>query len=116
MELTVSRADDGASDGRTTLSVVGFIDLSNSQALVDAGTTELASGGSLAVDLAAVDFMDSTGLSALIGLAQAAERSGQSFIVAAMSPRVRRVLELTGLEDRWLPPEASDPARAAGQS
>lgn len=99
MNLQVLR--DDADPSLTTLAVAGFVDISNSATLVDAGLDALANGGSLTLDLSEVDFMDSTGISGLVELAQAAQRSGAAFEVAAASPQVRRVLELTGLADRW---------------
>jgi len=103
MDLRVSRSDDGTGSTRTTMVVTGFIDISNSRELVEAGLNALASGGALALDLSDVDFMDSTGIAALIELDKATRAHGQSLEVTATSDRVRRVLELTGLADRWTP-------------
>lgn len=49
------------------------------------------------VDLAGVSFIDSAGLSVLLNGFRRATRRGRSFVLAAPSDRVKRVLEVTGL-------------------
>jgi anti-anti-sigma factor len=51
------------------------------------------------LDLAAVTFIDSTGLSALIDARAESARNGWEFSVRRPSAAVRRVVELAGLED-----------------
>ncbi|MEL5992185.1 STAS domain-containing protein [Microbacterium phosphatis] len=81
--------------------------------LVSAGSLkaridELVSGGSvcLVVDLTTVDFIDSSGLGALIGGLKTARQAGGDLRLAAPSEQVRAVLALTNL-DRILTPYAS---------
>jgi anti-sigma B factor antagonist len=50
------------------------------------------------LDLAAVTFMDSTGLSALMDAQADSARNGWDFSVRRPSDAVRRVVELAGLE------------------
>ena len=50
------------------------------------------------LDLAAVTFIDSTGLSALMDARVASDRNGWDFSVRRPSAAVRRVVELAGLE------------------
>jgi anti-sigma B factor antagonist len=50
------------------------------------------------LDLAAVTFIDSTGLSALMDARAESNRNGWSFSVQRPSPAVLRVVELAGLE------------------
>lgn len=100
MELTISRHDE---DGITSLTLVGSIDLISRQDLITAGKDVLGDGGSLRLDMAGVDFMDSMGIGALIELARNAESLGRSFVITEKSPRVRRVLQATGLDDAWQP-------------
>ena len=67
----------------------------------------VASGQShLIVDLHAVDFIDSSGLGALIGGLKAARQKGGDLRVADAGPQVLAVLKLTNL-DRILAPYAS---------
>lgn len=60
----------------------------------------------LVVDLHAVDFIDSSGLGALIGGLKAARQQGGDLRIAAAGAQVRAVLKLTNL-DRILAPYAT---------
>ncbi|MGW2256135.1 STAS domain-containing protein [Kitasatospora sp. NPDC001660] len=53
----------------------------------------------LVVDLAGVDFCDSTGLNILLQTRQDAALAGTSLVLAALSPQIRRLLEITGTDD-----------------
>lgn len=65
-----------------------------------------AGRANLIVDLHAVDFIDSSGLGALIGGLKSARQSGGDVRIAAAGPQVLAVLKLTNL-DRILAPYAS---------
>jgi anti-anti-sigma factor len=54
-------------------------------------------GHAVMLDLAAVTFIDSTGLSALMDAHFAAQRNGWDFSVRHPSAAVRRVVELAGV-------------------
>jgi anti-anti-sigma factor len=54
-------------------------------------------GHAVAVDLAEVTFMDSTGLTTLMDAHLAAQDNGWSFEIRRASPSVRRVFELAGV-------------------
>jgi anti-sigma B factor antagonist len=58
------------------------------------------------VNLRAVTFIDSTGLSALVHGWRAASQRGVGFSVAEPAPQVRRVMEITNLERLFETPEA----------
>lgn len=66
---------------------------------------ELVAGGRvrIVVDLHGVDFIDSSGLGALIGGLKAARQQGGDLRIAAPGTQVRAVLKLTNL-DRILSP------------
>lgn len=51
----------------------------------------------VAVQVGAVGFIDSTGLSLLVRWAQCAARDGRPAVLRAASPRFRRVLDLAGI-------------------
>lgn len=70
--------------------------------------TELVDGGStrIVVDLSATEFVDSSGLGALIGGLKAARLAGGDLRIAGVTEPVRRVLKLTNL-DRVLRDHAS---------
>ena len=66
----------------------------------------------LVVDLAKVDYLDSTALGVLIGgLKRMRERDGNMVLVCP-SPRIRRVFEITGLDKIFDIYNTEDEARA----
>ncbi|GAB4080916.1 STAS domain-containing protein [Modestobacter muralis] len=58
------------------------------------------------IDLAHCEFMDSSGLGAIIGGLKAARQAGGDLRIAALQPQVMTVLQLTNL-DRVLRPHGS---------
>jgi anti-sigma B factor antagonist len=89
-------------DGRPVLNVSGEIDIQTSPVLeeqlrgaIDRGNT------SLVVDLGEVSFLDSTGLSVLVGALQRCRAAGGDLRLLAPQPNVRRVLDITGLADTF---------------
>jgi anti-sigma B factor antagonist len=82
------------------LKVAGEVDIQTSPVLHDHLTRVLDEGHtSVIVDLTDVTFLDSTGLSVLIAGLKRCQGSGGSLRVASPQPNVRRVLEVTGLDD-----------------
>ena len=77
----------------------GEVDLSNASRLRQHIIEQVEQGNyNLAVDLGAVDFMDSSGLAVLIsGLRRTKEHQG-SLVLVAPTPSVKRVLSITGLD------------------
>ena len=86
-------------DAVTTFFVIGDVDLLTAPELREAGISELASPActKLIVDLAGVDFMDSTGLAALLGIGLAAEKANKALVLRAPSEPVYYVLDAGGL-------------------
>ena len=97
MELKISRSTDEA--GRDTVVLQGSIDLVTRQSLLDEGHAILERGDGLTLDMAGVDFIDSTGIGALVELARAAETRGSGVTISRSSARVTRVLEFSGLDE-----------------
>jgi anti-anti-sigma factor len=85
----------------TVIRVSGELDLATSPGL-ERELERLGSGDApvLIVDLEALDFMDSTGLSVLVRAQQRAEETGQRFGLINSSQQVQRLLTLTGVRDR----------------
>lgn len=52
----------------------------------------------IAIDVGAVVFMDSSGLAGLLHASSAASAAGVPFRVSDVSPKVRRMIEVAGLE------------------
>jgi anti-sigma B factor antagonist len=81
------------------LRVNGEVDVATADQLRRAAAQLIArcAASRLEVDLSRVQFMDSTGLGALVTARNLAMAKGMSFAVRAPSPNVRRLLEITGL-------------------
>jgi anti-sigma B factor antagonist len=58
--------------------------------------------GPIVVDLAGVRFCDAQGLSALVRMANDAERAGCPFLVTSPSPMLTKLLRITGLDRKFL--------------
>ena len=89
-------------DGRATIAARGSIDLHSSDEL-RSRLTELVDAGERAVvvDLAAVDFCDSSGLNVLVRAYKHARAQNATLTVTGAYGRVENVLKTTGL-DRFL--------------
>lgn len=87
--------------GTTLLATVGGeLDLGNASALQAKLADELreAEATDVDLDLARVAFIDSSGLAALAGLAQAARDRGGRVRLVDASPLVRRIVGIAGLD------------------
>lgn len=100
------RADAGArltvsvrhAAGRATVEIAGELDMATAP-MVD-GVPEQLQGrgaGEVCLDTGGVEFIDSSGLLALLNLAEAVDRMGATLRPTAASSSVRRVAEITGL-------------------
>lgn len=76
----------------------GEVDLSWSQQVRHAVLDALAHADVVGVDLSAVDYIDSSGIAALVEGLQYARTHGQRFVLVAVSDAVRAVLELARLD------------------
>lgn len=76
----------------------GEIDIYSGPALRDVLRDALAAGPSqLVIDMAEVSFIDSSGLSVIIAAYKRAQDSGIDLVLRGPTPRVVRLLEMTGL-------------------
>ena len=101
LRVTVELGTDG-SGSWPVVSVAGEVDIQTSpllerqlQSVLDQGHT------SVLVDLGQVSFLDSTGLSALIGGLRHCQAQGGELRLLSPRPNVRKVLEVTGLIDTF---------------
>jgi anti-sigma B factor antagonist len=109
------KISDERRDGATVVSVAGELDLSTHEALGDRLVGVAEQGDPVIVDLSACEFIDSSGIRALLlGIrAAGAEEDSARFAIAAPNQQVLRILEMTGL-DTTVPVHASvDDALAA---
>lgn len=79
--------------------VGGEVDLTAAPVLRAEVEPYLAEGRAVVVDLRAVPFLDSAGLTALVRLAEAAQASGGSLRVVANRRSVVRLFTLTGVAE-----------------
>jgi anti-sigma B factor antagonist len=86
----------------TIVTPAGEIDIFTAPPLRERLFELAASGRPLVVDLDQVGFIDSAGLSALIGTAKRAAAHGGSLCAACARPKIRKTFRLTGL-DRQIP-------------
>lgn len=96
-QLTISQ--QVATDGRTVeLRLVGEIDMATAPLVEDALSSAIVAERDLVmIDLSGVDFMDSSGLNALINGRNRLGGNGAKLVISGMSDQVRRLFELSGL-------------------
>jgi anti-sigma B factor antagonist len=88
-------------DRVATVTVTGDVDLASTPALREAlrDALERDDADAVVVDLAGVDFLDSTAVGVLVAGRRAAELRARSFTVVRPGPMVTMVLRITGLYD-----------------
>lgn len=93
---------DPPTDGEIVAHLEGSIDIESRHELTRvAGESFTGDVPKWVVDLSGVTFMDSTGISALVLISNDAEDAESRFAVRNPSPTVARILEVTGLSERW---------------
>ena len=76
----------------------GELDLHTAPRLAEALAPHVDAGGYVIADLTAVTFMDSSGVAVFVNALARARETGAELAIAGPQPRVRRVLEITGLD------------------
>ena len=102
LEITPAEAAADAPDGAQQVRAAGEIDMSSAGQL-STFLGELVEGGAstLVLDASAVTFIDSTGLRVLVDIGSRLETRGGALVIDPMSTSVHRVLEITGLLERY---------------
>ncbi len=85
-------------NGETVLAVRGEVDASTSSAFRAAVEEFDGEGGRLVIDLSAVPFMDSSGLSVIAGTLVRQERAGGSLCIRNPRRQARQILDMSGLD------------------
>lgn len=81
------------------LTVAGDLDFDTADELVAHAERLLTSEiRTICLDLSGLEICDSSGLSSLIHVSQDARRLGVAFVIAGVTPQLRRILEVTGLD------------------
>jgi anti-sigma B factor antagonist len=100
------------SDPRPVLRVSGEIDIQTSPILEEQLRLTMDGGDtSLVVDMGDVSFLDSTGLSVLVGALQRCRAAGGDLRLVAPQPNVRRVLDITGLAETFHVDDGDGPGK-----
>ena len=96
MSVTIRRSEQPP---WTVLSVAGDLDVVGAPDLRQAVVTAVAEGSRLlALDLSALDFVDSFGLGAVVGALKRVRQRGGELAVVCPSSRIRRVFEICDLD------------------
>ena len=84
---------------QVTIRCSGWFVADNCEELRSAARTLVPTTKILAVDLAGVDYIDSSGLGAIIGMYVTAKRSGCRLKLINLSPQVKELMNLTKLTE-----------------
>ncbi len=84
-------------DGSIVVRAVGEVDLAVIEDLQATVRPCISACDAVVVDLSGVEFIDSSGLGALVQLMKEAKREGTSFTLTGVSAPTYRLFELTGL-------------------
>src|SRR5579859_2878409 len=87
---------------RYVLHARGEIDVEHAADLHSIGMLAISSAldaSPIVIDLSDVEFMDSTGLGALVAIRNAAQESGREVHLRRPSSRVQRLLKITGMDN-----------------
>jgi len=81
------------------LKLSGDLDSFTSERLMSAASVWIPEDGRLQINLDDLEYIDSSGLSALVMISEQARKKGVPMSIACDNARVYRVLEITGLRD-----------------
>lgn len=85
--------------GRPTVVVEGEVDVATAPALRDELYRLIEQGSNtIVVDLAGMDFIDSTGLGVFVGALKRSRERGGGVELRGLKPSARKVFEITGLD------------------
>jgi anti-anti-sigma factor len=97
-DLSIETREDA---GVQVLALAGEFDLASVQAFEsELSKVEAAGAAVVVVDLGGLEFMDSSGLRALVMADQRASKAGRRLAIVPGPPSVRRVFEITQLDER----------------
>jgi len=103
-ECDIDNAGNGAA---CVLTVRGDIDLASASDFETCLRTALEGGpSSITIDLAALTFIDSSGLRALVSVSKEAQTRGATLGLRNVPRHAQRVLDITGLSE-WLDGQAT---------
>jgi anti-anti-sigma factor len=90
-----------SAEGQTLMALVGELDIASAPRFEEGlAAIEADTPGTLVLDLRRVDFIDSTGLRAVIAADERARTAGRRFVVVRGTAAVERVFNVTQLDQR----------------
>src|SRR5258708_15801543 len=95
--LTSVELSHGRRDGQVVVMLSGELDVVDAARVAAALAVISASGNQIIVDLAGLEFIDSSGLAALVRAREHARNAGFDVLLAAPQQQVRRKLAITPL-------------------
>lgn len=101
-------------DGRAVVTLSGELDVADAASVVAALAATVARQREIIIDLAGLEFIDSSGLAALVRVRKQAQRAGGDVLLAAPQHQVLRLLALTRMLDVFSVHASVD--EAAGRS
>jgi anti-sigma B factor antagonist len=85
---------------RVVVVLDGELDMASAPSLLDAlDAAEIEPNAMVVLDLQPLQFIDSTGLRAILSLRERCRDRGQQFAVTRGSPQVQRLLDITGVSE-----------------
>jgi anti-anti-sigma factor len=94
-QLQIDVRRDG---GRAVLALVGELDMASAERLQQAFDDDaLRADTTVVLDLAGLQFIDSTGLRVILRALERCRGRGQGFAITRGSPQVQRLLSITGV-------------------
>ena len=100
VQVTVLRLSSEARGDLVIVSVGGELDLVTSRELDDHLTRARRERNKIILDLAAVEFMDTSSLAVIVGQWKRLQAAGGSLVLAGARYRYTKTLWITGLADR----------------
>ncbi|PTX58882.1 anti-sigma B factor antagonist [Melghirimyces profundicolus] len=97
--MNVSIEEQTRTDQATTLVVSGEVDAFTAPQLKEKLMPLCKENHEVCLDLSQVEYMDSTGLGVLIGAFKQLRSQGGRLILKGMSPRLKRLMQITGLTE-----------------
>ncbi|MBI3947677.1 MAG: STAS domain-containing protein [Armatimonadetes bacterium] len=111
MDFVVTTKDATIGDNRRAVivQVVGEVDVYTAPRLKDKLLQVERDGvHHIVVDLTEVGFIDSVGLGVLIGALRRARAGGGTLVLCGPNPRIRRILDITGLSSAFTVSQDTD--------
>jgi anti-sigma B factor antagonist len=99
MQIPVFEVQASQREDTTVLTIVGELDIATVDQFSRAVDAALSQSRRVEIDLAALEFVDSSGLRAIVAIHNASKAEGFAYKLRGSTPRIQRLFTLTGLDD-----------------